>query len=109
MRQIIQSIFYSVCLKPAEHSKKKYIPLLEIVCFLVQTYSYILHGFYLNHYVRWEPGYCGQHIDWTEVVETISRGSILGMDKMSLLQSFKLDMVSTQPLFNGYWMRFPRW
>jgi hypothetical protein len=93
-RQIIQSIFCSLGFKPTEHSKK-YMLLLQIMCFLMQTYSYILHGFFRKRYVRWEPGHCGQHIDWTKVVETISRGSILGMDKKSLLQSFHLGMVPT--------------
>lgn len=106
MRHIIQSIFCSVGLKPVEHSRKKYISLLHIVCFLMQTYSCILHGFSGTHYVRLEPGHWGQHIDWTKVVETISLVSILGIDKRSLLQSFQFDMVPTQPPFNGYRMRF---
>jgi hypothetical protein len=114
-QQIIQSIFCSVGIKPTEHSKKKYILLLQIVCFLtqtysyiLQTYSYILHGFCLTHNVRWKSGHCSQYIDWTKDVETISRGSILGMDKRSLLLSFQLGMMPTQPLFNGYRMRFPQ-
>jgi hypothetical protein len=85
MRQIIQTIFCSVGLEPAEHARKKYRSLLQIGGFLMQS---------------------GQHIDWTKVVETISCRSILSMDKRSLFQSFQLDMVPTQRLFNAYRVRF---